>query len=116
MLFYVEGHAPTFNDDCAEIQIIIILQVGHKMIFGLFVPATKKSSVFVVDTVRSNQVSLIHFHNWFEPVLTTLNWHEPYRSEAFLLLTLKIVYSGGSEIWTCPDFEWSKMFQNRTFG
>jgi hypothetical protein len=26
------------------------------MIFGLFVPATKKSNVFVVDTVKSNQM------------------------------------------------------------
>ena len=31
-------------------------QVGHKMIFGLFIPATKKSNVFVVDTVKSNQM------------------------------------------------------------
>ncbi|XP_013399576.1 DNA polymerase epsilon catalytic subunit A [Lingula anatina] len=29
---------------------------GHKMIFGLFFPMSKKGSVFVVDTVRSNQM------------------------------------------------------------
>ena len=26
------------------------------MIFGVFIPATKKSNVFVVDTVKSNQM------------------------------------------------------------
>ncbi len=29
---------------------------GNKSIYGLFVPATKKASVFAVDTVRSNQM------------------------------------------------------------
>ncbi len=29
------------------------------MIFGLFIPATKKSNVFVVDTDKSNQVSML---------------------------------------------------------
>ena len=31
-------------------------KVGHKALFGLFVPGWKKADVFVVDTVRSNQM------------------------------------------------------------
>ncbi len=34
------------------------------MIFGLFVPATRKANVFVVDTVRSNQMpNLVTMYN-----------------------------------------------------
>ncbi|CAI9589195.1 unnamed protein product, partial [Staurois parvus] len=29
---------------------------GHKALFGLFIPSQRKASVFVVDTVRSNQM------------------------------------------------------------
>ena len=29
---------------------------GHKQMFGLFFPMSKKASVFVVDTVRTNQM------------------------------------------------------------
>ena len=31
-------------------------KVGNKSLLGLFVPTSKKASVFVVDTVRSNQM------------------------------------------------------------
>ncbi len=32
-------------------------KAGNKSVYGLFVPATKKATVFAVDTVKSNQVS-----------------------------------------------------------
>ena len=31
-------------------------RVGHKHLFGMFIPAGKRASVFIVDTVRSNQM------------------------------------------------------------
>ena len=34
------------------------------MIFGLFIPATKKSNVLVIDTVKSNQMpNLVNLFN-----------------------------------------------------
>jgi len=29
---------------------------GHKQMYGLFFPASKKATVYVVDTVRTNQM------------------------------------------------------------
>ncbi len=39
-------------------------KVGNKSLLGLFVPTTKKGSIFVVDTVRSNQMpNLVNLYN-----------------------------------------------------
>jgi len=42
------------------------------MILGLFIPATKKSNVFVVDTVKSNQMpNLVNLFNGEKKRLAT---------------------------------------------
>ena len=54
--FKTLAHYPYLSSDSFKTLYFYHHKVGNKALFGLFLPSSKKAMIFVLDTVRSNQM------------------------------------------------------------